>query len=176
MFKTLTPSSLSPTKPSLFMKLSGLPSLSSKLFASAFDENITSDRQSSRLVTRLVYFARVARQSTPEHREAPSRARRALRSSQDDAPSSMTTVLFGSLRLISVISPDIVPKPIEMSCFKPLKSIFASSSSSSPLEEFFAARATTRERARSFGTERDVVDRIAVLHCVSAVDMARESR
>lgn len=62
MFKTLTPSSLSPTKPSLFMKLSGLPSLSSKLFASAFDENITSDRQSAHLVTRLVYFARVARQ------------------------------------------------------------------------------------------------------------------
>lgn len=62
MFKTLTPSSLSPTKPSLFMKLSGLPSLSSKLFASAFDEKITSDRQSARLVTRLVYFARFARQ------------------------------------------------------------------------------------------------------------------
>jgi len=71
------------------------------------------------------------------------------------------------------MSPEIVPKPMDISCFKPLKSIFASSSSSSPLEEFFAARATTRERARSFGSERDAVDRIAVLHCAKVVDMAR---
>ena len=65
-----------------------------------------------------------------------------------NAPNSITTVRFGSFRLISVMSPLIVPRPMETSCFRPLKSIFASSSSLDELDSFFVARTMAAARAR----------------------------